>query len=100
MLKNKKFRLYLKTIGSQDNENYVHARNIKCVGLFAFLDKHLWGMINGNSFFFTGLYFSKLRFKKIAIKLHLLNGIILLFHSADDSNQWKIPSEFCWAVGS
>ncbi|MCA1024515.1 hypothetical protein [Cytobacillus kochii] len=34
------------------------------VGLFAFLDKHFWGLMLGLAFFFIGLFFIKPRFKK------------------------------------
>ncbi len=37
---------------------------ILSVGLFVFLDKHLWGMIIGLVFFFVGIFFSKPRYKK------------------------------------
>lgn len=34
------------------------------IGVFAFVDKHFWGLIIGLIFFFLGLYFSKPRFLK------------------------------------
>ena len=37
---------------------------ILSIGLFMFLDKHLWGMIAGLTFFFIGIYFSRPRFNK------------------------------------